>query len=444
MNSTEKALNNVEYENNEIGSRQNVIPLPVRSKKPSSNELQKLDNKDKEIVLKLLSDVIISFIEQDCTVYIEKFGLLISKTESENIVSYCNEQAMVRLETSREIFFEKCIELTNYHRQRFPKIIEEKEISLQLYHRLPTFFQKKWDKNGLRKVVKEIFEELKIETINLGASNLLFPIGVFYALHNRQGNEFKDWLAGADVFLAPEYKQLISTDKNKAFTPAIFNSAWEPLQCTYGSPLHEFSIDIREEMRQLGYELPKGISPSIRTAIFEVKDNNKPCMLCCTDNLRNTSFNGSKPAGIEFTFQINCINNLDAIDLAARTFSLGWVLLNSTKSGTLKPGIGLNCQTPLTGLKSCKLNSIFTTQFSKIRHPANSLNGVFSYINLIWLTEAEADLLSKTSPDHLLTILKYKNLDQITTPNRSCILRKSSFSSMAKIYDRFLAPHPFC
>lgn len=413
----------------------------INQQEEMQNEYNLLSEQEKHNLSRILADAIIYYIESDIAVYIDNFGLLLPQRKTEDVVRYYNEHALIRSETTYNIIFEKCTDLTSYHRKRFGKIVDIRELSKRVHPRLPLALSIKWDQSTLRLVLSELLKQIKEETVYFGSSNRLQTIGTFYGLHNRQGDNLKDWIAGSDFFLEPTYKQLLKAGPAKMFQPPTFEDAWEPLICAYGDPLATFSIRVREELNKLGYSLPTEQEPTIQVAAFErTLTDGDTATLYCTNGLRNSIFKGNIPSGVEFVFQIRGKQDLDIATQPSRAFALGWILLNGSRTGMIVLGVGLNCQSALSEQFGCKLTAIFTTDFAQIRHPANSPQGTFTYINLVGITDTEAALLEKSNASHLLAILKYKNSDQITRLDRSCLIGRSKFSPSSEAYNRFFHP----
>ena len=373
----------------------------------------------------LLTEAIVSFIENNTVVYLERIGLLIPKLRHENVVRRNQDSFLVRLETSSTINFEKCNELTTYHYRRYGEVAELRELVKKIMPHLPV--QMPWNENTLRGALRTFFKQLLEEIITYGCSNALRELGTFYAIHNCRGDNFRDRFAGADILFDTRYDRLMNVGKSKEYVPPILKSAWEPLRYAYGDPLALYNISVQEELEKMGFSVNGVELPVIKTAVFERKlSPGKQAFFYCTEGVRECVFN-KKPAGVEFVFQL-ANDDPEALipTWPSRVIALGIVLLSGSKTGTISAGVGLNCRMPLNGKPNCNLTAILATTLYQMQQSAYSKSGEFNYINLVGITDAEVTLMNELSDTALLAILKYKSYDQVTNIDRLCTLRDTN------------------
>jgi Suppressor of fused protein (SUFU) len=431
----------------------------MRSKKLASssalareNFVHSTSSEEKSVICRLLQEVIIELLCSHKAIYLEKFGLLapvLSKI-NENIIF--ERKTLVRQSTLLSVEFHKCNELTNLHKEKFPEIIETPTLSRSLYARLPHKLLFKWDSKNTRNLLLGLIETIKKEVITLGICSRLSKIGEFTAIHNRQGETFKDWFAGADIFLNMAYEKIIESDNSIVFERPIVEDSWEICKALYGKPLHIFPLKIEKELEALGYELPKDLKHSsslnIKVAIFENKIGSQIQLIYCTDGLRNLGLS-IKPKkdfaysyGNELVMQIandasfqesakdNSIRHDDLLlpNWPKQILALCWLLMNGSSTKTLKIGAGISHGSSLSGNSLLsKLTTIFVTKYSKSCSEILSHEGPFYYLNITGITDDESQFAENYGTKRLISILKHKKLDQVFKIGRSSVLNKTSF-----------------
>jgi len=207
-----------------------------RSHISAGDFLKETTEEERRHLLQELSDSILYFIERDCAVYLEGFGLLIPRHATNEIVRTLGTKNILRTETKRLMTFEKCDELCAHHRERHNTIIETKELARRIHPRLPVMINVHWTPQDTRRYLRGFFKYLAHETVVQGHSRQLKAIGTFYSLHNRQGTTFSDWFAGADIFIKQSAQQILMVQPGKVFKQPVLTSAWEPLEAAYGPP----------------------------------------------------------------------------------------------------------------------------------------------------------------------------------------------------------------
>ena len=385
------------------------------------------------------------FLERDIPVYLEGFGILFPERLQSQKTSVVKDKVVVRSDESRTIGFEKCYDLIAFHRERYRGVVEPKEIAAHIHARSSHLLSSPLAPNTIRRTLRALIDDVKAEVVVSGFSPRLSAIGDFYALHNRQGKSFADWYAGADVFLKSRYQQTLKTGEPRFLERPVLESPWEPFSALYGAPLQTLSLDLLFELKELGYDTAQMAQESslghgaVKIGVFlnTDSDNGETVLSYVSDGLRHIGIQKGKGKGkgTEFVVQLAVrstttstglpLTSADVPCWPLRLFTLGWILLQSSKNGAAKPGAGLSSGGSLvTGFDS-DLGTAFTTSLSRLRTEQLSPEGPFTYLNLVGITEDEAAVASRYSALFLTNILNYKKLDQITRPTRSSIVAKT-------------------
>ncbi|RMG42927.1 MAG: hypothetical protein D6719_05025 [Candidatus Dadabacteria bacterium] len=414
-----------------------------------SQYLQETSPQKRKIMQEELAGLIIELAKKGESIYLEGLGVMYPE-DCERCCTYTFQQkAMIRVEDLRTLKFEKAGELTQLTRERFPRLIETNRLADMLYLRLPLSLQFSWDHIDVRRYLRGMFKDIKYEVIVQGYSNQLEEVGCFYSLHNRQGNSFSDWFAGADIFLTTSWSDLLRIKKKKIINQPVLRNAWEIFEVAYGKPLKTFKVDLNNELRELGYgdinlSESSGINSEINLAVFQKPGSvsgSEENLLYVSDGVRLAAFNHSQrvTAGNEFVLQLPVteLKQIPAVNpdtLAARMFTMAWILMQSSRSKTVAIGAGLSSETPIVPSCKSKINTVFVNDFYLLPAEQLSDTGTFKYLALIGITADEARIASQYSPRHLRAILKHRGLDQITRPLRSSIVKKSVFTKVASVY----------
>jgi hypothetical protein len=417
--------------------------------------LSETDQEERSALLRELNAAIISFLELSAPVYLEGLGLIVPSITSGYRTHVWQNKTVVRHETRRTIIFEKCYELTSYHRSRFPGIIETRELTKRIYPRLPLHMSILWSERKARGYLRGMIEQIKHEIVVRGHSGQLGAVGDFFALHNRQGTSMQDWYAGADIFLDPYYEETLDIGSSRICDRPILDSSWEILEAAHGHALAYFEVDLLSELGELGYDLEHlkselgGDPAPVRVAVFvdeQHEGTGSPVLIYCTDGLRHAGINSleSRGYGSEFIFQVPVKwaeieeYHEDAREVPvwpARPITLAWILMNSAKSKSVRTGVGLSAGVPLNRKAHGEITSIFTAAFTRAKGMQQSTSGEFSYINVLGISEDEAKVARKFSADYLNTLLRYKKIDQITKPMRSSIVTRTNLLEEEPLQD---------
>ncbi|MCB9030282.1 MAG: hypothetical protein H6619_04460 [Deltaproteobacteria bacterium] len=383
-----------------------------------------------------ISSVVSDSIIEGRPVFLEGFGVLYHKDQICEKVDSIQKEFELYSEDTRTIQFERCSDLVSYQREKYKGIIELSDLAVLVREKISFFVD--WNERIVQRYIRGFIQLIKYEAIQFGISRRLSQIGVFYALHNRQGQEFFDWYSGADIFLISHFSHCISSKKVGRFVRPVFVNAWEPFEACCGKAIAMLSIDLVRELNELGYDqsaLNANLAPAERMMLVSVfqaesKNPNKRKLIFVTDGLRQLGIDMSE-VGTELILQIevpldgsNEGNELSMI--CSRPLVLSWVLLQGAKNKTLWSGAGLSASVPL--FKDCTnqlLNTVFITPFTLIDGVQFATQGKFRYWNITALTENESDIVPIVSPKDMLEILKTRNLDQVVRLERSCLLAKS-------------------
>jgi hypothetical protein len=490
------------------------------------------------------------FLKLERSVHLEGFGFLSPIINSSSSTQIVDNQAVIVRETFISLRFEKCDDFSSSQPEKFNSLVETKDIAQRVMARMrrpvgskieapyaaqtqsseertsgtapsiapnPPFLG---NERELARYIRGWIECLKFEVVLKGYSSLLPTIGTWYALHNRQGENFAEWFAGSDVFLKPTFRHVLMSSQALSFERPVLQNAWELFEAANGAPLVTLSVDIEKELAALGYQMqepsiescqgsapeqrhnqqaamadsnPPGLAqpetglPSVQVsspcrnplrsfdlAIFEQKSADNPTLIFCSDGLRTLSFQreldesplrpdplqpGPLRPGNELVFQLTDRQQLlfqmpaaknvssgtndrrwvtpEAIQLATRVLTLGWILMQGSKTGCLRAGAGISAGTPLLQASRDRgepATTILVTPFSGSRSEQLAQDGPFYYLNLLAITEGEAKLAAEQSPEFLLTLLEYRKLDQRTKLDRPSITSRSVFGAVPTAY----------
>ena len=426
--------------------------------KMSKKDLEQETNDEVRNLLRYeLNAAVSHFLGRDVPVYLEGLGIIFPELHTEFRSDFKDDKVRVWRETYRTVVFEKCYELISLHREKFPEIVETKELVQWIYPRLPIFITAQWVDRDIRKFLRGIIDGIKQEVIRRGRSAELSSIGELLCLHNRQGNNFAEWYAGADIFVKATYRYTISTNKPESFQRPVVANAWKILEAAFGPSVTEFSVDLAKELAGLGYDptlLPSDQESTFKVGAFyaQAEEEGKGTWIFCSEGLRKLGLSSeySKGFGNELVFQLSGkaleqipgVSTEAPIHLAARPLTVGWMLLMSSRSKTAKVGAGLAVETGLfpsqflgttRNLRRSpsargEMKMVFVTPFSKVRSEQLSCDGPFVYLNLIAITDDESALASESTPEFLLTLLEHRRLTQITSPFRPSLLARTELS----------------
>ncbi len=396
---------------------------------------------DRDSLRHQLISALTACLDRESAIYLEGLGILFPHMEVKQRTRTLREKFLVHNDTVRSVRFEKCSELIPYHWEKFGRIVETRELVHSVYAELPLALKTRWTESEFRSIVRGYLSLVRREIVRRGFSHELSPVVDFFALHNRQGRTENDWFAGADIFVQPRYEQTLFIEPCVIKQRPCLESGWELLEAAFGKPCRIMTLDLVRELSNLGYD-PRALDDaadvnmrSIPVAVFE-RPGTPHSLVYCTDGLRLLS----RPApetkevrpGNELVFQLSlppgeasCNEAAEIPDWPLRPLTMGWILMQSARSKTIRCGAGLSCDVPLIPDSDTELRSIFATSFSCVRHEQLCLDRPFSYVNLIGITADEAAVAARYSPEFLLRLLEHRDLDQCTKPGRSSIVAKT-------------------
>jgi len=408
--------------------------LPT-SEKHQSLLLKETTTEERGILRQELSKALAYFLSRQQGVYLEGFGILIPVKERKEHTFPADLSFAIQKIESLSVCFEKCLELTGYHRDKFPGLVENGELASRIYPRLPFLFQLKHSERILGRFLKALILSIRNEVIVDGVSLQLEDLGSLYSLHNRQGQTIHDWFAGSDVFLVAKFKEVLKAEQPRVLELPLLESAWEILDAAYGERVSQSEIQITKELFRLGYsqsdlDLPKDLEyPTFSVAAYRMPTESKEVtrLLFCTDGLRHSGINGqTNTTSSEITVQAELPGEInlkqDLPNWPIDVICLGWLLLQSSKTKSLQPQMVLSTDTVIGSPKANPMRSILTVPLKGISLPQRTSDGFFYYINVTGITDDEAKLAEMRSPSHLSDLLVARNYDQVTRPDRRSLL----------------------
>jgi hypothetical protein len=327
--------------------------------------------------------------------------------------------------------FEKCLEITADHRQRWPELTTISELARLVHNRLQPLTG--WSERESKRFVKGFFLALSLELVDFGHSDALSEIGTFFCIPQSGAGLLADQVLRSDIFLqsarlSTTKQALVSWEKTK-----ISTNSWEPLIEKYGEPLWNGKFHLLPELVCMGYskeallrEVPKH-HLEVSLALFTYKAAGKTSFVLCSDGLRYLTFE-TEPAAIG-TELIVCLNDSEAgeienpsdgsileISWLRRVLALSWVLLQSNKEKKLRIGAVISNDTPIDVLSPAlrskpAASALLVNDFSEIPHPICTADGLFHYVTLVGLNQNEVSQF-KAMPNSLKTLLNRKGWDQ--------------------------------
>jgi hypothetical protein len=383
-------------------------------------------------------DSIAELIRAGFPVYLEGLGILTSTIETQTRTYVVGSELRSRTEESVVLGFEKSREITAYHREQFPRLIDTKDLTPAVHAALPPEIGVRLSVREVRRRITSLARAIRESLTQRGFSDALAPLGELYALHNRQGESANDRFAGADIFMNSRFSPRLKVSEAHRRERPILENGWELCAAAYGTPLEKLELNLARELKSLGYTLSAAdeakflTTRTIPVAVFQtgVVDG-RPNLLYVTEGVRRLARSEGRPSGNELTFQLSVAypeergGKLAIPEWPTRALTLGWLLVLSSRSRTIKAGTGFAAEVPLIPDCDTELSAIFSTPYRPIRSPQLDREGEFTFVNLVGITAAEADLTHRAGGEHLLTLLNHRGLDQVTKPTRSSITARS-------------------
>lgn len=416
----------------------------------SEEYLQSTTPSDREAFRSALREAVQYFLAAEKQVYLESLGILHSDRSRQTRVELCEDRIASRTETVRTIRFDKCSELTRYHFDQYPDLIETKRLASHAYLLLPLETQLRWGKGQCASILRTVVRAIRDEIIVDGCSQQLEPIGSFFAFHNRQGQDIRDWFAGSDIILDSQNNVVEVSDFAFHERPVLCN-AFELFEAHYGRPVAHIEVDLPAELSVMGYdteEFAKEFPEHQHTLNIVGFEQTPGQYLFCSDGLRSFGLEsrGEDGLGCELTFQLKVdspsqgdeasLLSGDPAAYVSRAFTLGWILIQSSKRGTVTPGVALShpkglFPTSTSSLRNQALTGVVTAPLRMVQLPQLANEGPFFFTNLIGITKEEAKLAEVLSAERLLALLRLKSFEQVTPLSRRPIM---SHSQMMRDY----------
>lgn len=389
------------------------------------------------------------FLEFDRPIFLEGLGV-IAPSRTERSRAYPSGQSLVvRREIVRSVAFEKCDDIgavPSSVTQSGQKIVETHELAERIYPRLPLGLHLKWSTQAMRSLLRAYLLSVRERLVTKGVSQILSVVGTLYALHNRQGNNPNDWYAGADILLLPRRSQVLQVLESKLCARPVFSTAWEPLEALYGKPVTTMCLDLLDVLKETGFGVDESAQQEseikkrqVEVAVFldsaernGANKNQRPRLIWCTEGVRHLAHKkANEIVATELVIQTPANPNNparsveDNLVMASRLLALGWAILHSTRNKTLRPGLGINAETPLIATPKSTLTAAVATHVQSIAGVHLDEGGEFSYANITGISHREAKLISAGKRIHLLAMLELRGLDQITQATRGCLLENT-------------------
>lgn len=399
-----------------------------------------------------LAKVVIAYLQQERPIFLEGLGIVAPKSERSYATKVFSRDFSRHQETRRSATFEKCVALTSYHRQRFANVVDTHELSKSIFECYQQDHHQPWSIATCRQHLLGLIELIKYEVVIAGYSHQLNPLGMLYALHNRQGENLRDWFAGTDIFLQPRFNELVQTHSSLLFQRPIVSTPWEPFMAAYGPPVASFKFNIHQELSDFDCANTNNLRQAaaannmLSVAVFQQSASNGtgPVLLYCTDGLRHLAQPGGDDNNLpcELTCQVNATDpTMESTALQQwprRLLTWSWILLQSTQTKVLSPGLALTAPIPLFTTKDCQLDTILIAENKCLLTPQLTETGPFCYRNIIGITRDEARATRLHSYEHLMTLLSHRGFDQITKTTRSSVLSRTVLLSPSLNIERCL------
>ncbi len=366
-------------------------------------------------------------------VYLERLGIVFPSTRNRKRSTLEDRTFDLISETVVAPEFEKCSELISYQRDRFKGIVDTKDLISIVKGKIAFFV--KWKDKKIDRYIRGFLALLRYEVIVYGYSERLSQLGIFYAVHNRQGKNDSEWIDGADIFLRTDLEIVLESGRVGRYTRPVLASAWEPFEAQYGKPISYISLNIKEELRELGIEeneiskiLTNQQSP-LEISVFKCTTESDDKLVFVTNGLRKLGIK-SHGIGTELVFQIvpNRLTELGDIDFknfSARSFALAWMLLVSGKDPAAPLGEGLSSDISLIKESAnIGLTSILLTTFRMIESEQLTNEGKFNYICMTLLYSDEAKVIEDLGSTKIIALLERRGLDQVNRETRGSLFGK--------------------
>lgn len=364
-----------------------------------------------ERVRSALSSVLRDTVLEGRAVWMPALGLFLPE-ERVIVESQLDEGALrVREVRQRFIRFEKCGELTSFHRERVAHLCDLSPLASTIERR-----------TGVKVSSRDLIEFggfLSSTVASFGRCDLIREIGVLLALHNRQGSHPSDWYAGADVFLVDAGTTNLTVLRDLTFAVPVHQSSWDIFSAAYGTPSNRDVVTLNVEGRE------------IQIAPFVIDRSQRDIMLV-TDGLRHFLPDAAR----EVVLAVRADETDELVPRwALRTLHL--LLQNPRSLGGSTPveipDFVLPSKPWGRAPSGRQLPSTRALLAPFPRQPLIQFTGTgsFTYASLLIVHPDEGSFANDFGTEALLPFLSHRGLDLISTLRRPSILRNSSHQSLA-------------
>lgn len=387
---------------------------------------------DQQIFVNEFENALIYFLQAGLPVFLDGLGILFPERKTKERSRPVKDKLIVHREEICTVSFEKCNELISLHRDKFPGVLETKDLAARISEKGAPFISISLTSQEVRKHLKNVISQIKKEVIETGRCSLLPNIGEFYAIHNRQGDTLTDWFAGSDIFIVAKWKKTTKSDALRVFERPVLESSFELFSAIYGSPLEEIAVNIPTILTKLGYSLDLN-DPGVKVTDIKVSvygseaKFGKKTITFVSDGLRRIGLlNGRK--GTEIVVQVvEQESDQGAIPTwPILLFGGAWVLLHSSKDNELTPGVGMSLETPALRDAVSNFTTLLVAENKKVPTEQLSLEGAFKYRTLTLLDSEEAKVSTQVTPKTLLMLLERKHFDQVIRVGRIPLTSKTA------------------
>lgn len=424
----------------DFAAKSNLNALSRRSCTISTNQLLSETTEEERFILKQeLCTTLLSFIDRDIPVFLDGLGLLSTSERQSLVQREVNGNSIIRNEAHKSLEFEKCDRICDDHRSKFPTIADTKDLAQRIHPQLPTEINIKWTEQDTRRYLRGIIRLAKEHLVREGHSKDFDPVVHLFCIQSDVNTKLDkvsvhDVFAASEIFIKSNYKQLVNVGPSKVYQAPVLESAWELLEAAYNAPLTTIEVDVARELAALDYEFSAEELESLKlpeklkvAAFLTSQDQDSHTFLLATDGLRSLAYGESGSVGNELTLQ--AVLKSDSVLVPSwihQCLSLGVLVLCSSVSKQIRPGLMIETDKPLVVGKHSSFSAVLTTSFQPVKQAMRSADGQFQYVNLVGIGAPEVVLAKKFNPKRVLALLEYKKRDQVTDIDRRPIVRSVS------------------
>lgn len=406
-----------------------------RSKFSAVPQNEYLSSDEKELLRFELNCALVQFLQAGRSIVLEGLGVLSPHKEVLKRTYVFKDWAILRDETKRTAIFEKSEDISGISPHAYHQLVDTWELVQTIYSKLPLPLQIRWAERELRKVLLGYLREIKDEIIQRGFSHQLRGVGIFHALHNRQGESARDWFAGADIFVNSSFQQILSLGANRRISRPVLETAWELLEAGFGTAHHCFEFSLSDQLKLLGFSSAqidefKLTSDTIRVSAF--KKGSSPqgnALLFVTDGIRGLApiSRPQRKLRHELVFEVVADYESESVCAAAsRALTIGAVLLLGDPINPINANTALTTAHSLDPNFPTRLKGALLTSWYTCCHEQLSKDVEFQFASVIGITADESELVARRGKAHLLSLLRRKGaIHQTVLKRPSCLLKSS-------------------